>query len=300
MSNLKEIRRRIGSVSNTKQITRAMKLVSAAKLRRAQDAATGGRDFSKRLDRILAELMSSLPEDFSHPLLEKREVIKKRRLVVVSGDRGLCGPYNTNVQKAVIKELEASEAENVEVDMIAIGRRAVSSVNARGWNLVEGYESLATDPTEWPISEITTRCGNDFESEDCDEVILLYTHFHSAVSQEVTRVSLIPFEGTPVGTEAEDQSKDEEPASLNKTKCDPDAESIVSELINVLISSKLTQAILESRASEHAARMTAMDAATNNASDLIGKLKLTYNRARQSAITTELIDIVGGAEATSG
>jgi len=130
MSNLKEIRRRIGSVSNTKQITRAMKLVSAAKLRRAQEAATGGRDFSKRLDRILTELMGSLPEDFTHPLLEARKEIKKRRLVVVSGDRGLCGPYNTNIQKAVVKELEASEAAGIEVDMIGIGRRAVASANS--------------------------------------------------------------------------------------------------------------------------------------------------------------------------
>jgi len=274
MSNLKEIRRRIGSVSNTKQITRAMKLVSAAKLRRAQEAATGGRDFSKRLDRILAELMGSLPEDFTHPLLETRKEIKKRRLVVVSGDRGLCGPYNTNVQKAVVKELEQAEAAGIEVDIIGIGRRAIASANSCGWDLVKGYESLATDPGEWPIAEICATCGNDFESGESDEVILFYTHFNSAVSQEVKRVSLMPFEGAVVKGDSEEEAE----PSAQKTKCDPDAASIVSELINVLISSKLTQAIFESRASEHAARMTAMDAATSNASELIDTEKGSHRK----------------------
>lgn len=288
MSGLKEIRRRISSVSNTKQITRAMKLVSAAKLRKAQDAAIGSRDYAAKLNNILAELKSALPKSYSHPLLEKRDEIKKQRLIFISGERGLCGGFNVNSQKALAAHLDSTRKET-EVEVVAIGRRAVLSSKSMKLELVRAIEGQGEDISQWPLIEIANQAARDYQSGKIDEVVLIYTMFKSAVSQVVTTSSLLPF----------DFGQAEASETKEAPKCDPVSTAIVAKLIPALVQSQLTQAALESKASEHAARMTAMDSATRNASELIEKLKLHYNRARQSAITTELIDIVGGAEATN-
>lgn len=286
MSNLKEIRRRIGSVTNTKQITRAMKLVSAAKLRRAQEAAMGGRAFSERLGKVLARVSANLPDNFSHPLLETRSEVKRRTVVVISGERGLCGAYNANVAKAVTAGEYPSERE---LDYVAVGKRAVASAKSNGWPLKAQFEGLSEDAGAWPISEMVNALVDDFIEGRSDEVVLYYTKFVSAMTQVVEREVLLPF--------AASDSEDDTQEDAGAAKFDPTPEEIFERLVPLVIKNKITQAALESKASEHAARMSAMDSATRNAEELTDKLRLFYNRARQSAITTELIDIVGGAEA---
>lgn len=297
MSGLKTIRRRIASVKNTKQITRAMKLVSAAKLRRAQELAETGAAFSSHLDRVVATVLSGVQADFQHPLLEKRREINKQRFVVISGERGLCGGYNANVIKAV----QGNERISLETsEFVCIGRRTVSAARRLGWNIVAEHEQLAEDATKWPIDDIAETLIRDFSSGRCDEVVIYYTRFVSALNQQVTRVPLLPLGSlTPVEEFSRDvaeghRENSEVPGVVGFS---PKPEEILRSLIPLLIKTKLYQAGLQAKASEHAARMTAMDAATNNANDLIDKLRLFYNRARQSTITRELIDIIGGAEA---
>lgn len=297
MSGLKEIRRRISSVKNTKQITRAMKLVSAAKLRKAQEAAVGGRDFATRLEEVLEQVTQNLPKNYSNPLLEEPEKKEVVRVVFIGGERGLCGAFNTNLLKAV----NAYTSEQ-KLEYVPIGRRAVAFAKAREWNTVSEYEGLPEDAGKWPIAEIIEQQVNDFLEGKVQEVVLFYTQFKSAMTQVVKTEKLLPFKldqkHIAVKVEATEEAEQEE--DDREFKFDSPSEVIVFEMIPLLINTKLTQAALESKASEHASRMTAMDSATRNADDLIDRLKLYYNRARQSAITTELIDIVGGAEAAQG
>ena len=293
MSGLKAIRRRITSVQNTKQITRAMKLVSAAKLRRAQDAALNGRAFAERLGGVLERVSADLPEGFSHPLFEKREV-NKRRIIVVSGERGLCVAYNTNVIKAV-NARDAGSGTNL--DFVPIGRRSVASAKRLGWEVVEAFEGLSEEAALWPTDRLGDELIRDFISGDCDQVLLYYTKFISAMNQTVEREVLLPFGSDDARGSNSAGGEGEGDEKAAGAKCEPSAEEIVAELIPLVIKTKLCQAMLEAKASEHASRMTAMDSATRNADDLTDRLRLFYNRARQRTITTELIDIVGGAEA---
>jgi len=286
VAGLKDIRRRITSVKNTKQITRAMKLVSAAKLRRAQEAALGARAFSAHLREALAPVLLALPEGYTHPLLAGA-VGKPRRVVMVSGERGLCGAYNANVAKAVVAGEDTKEGE-----FICVGKRSSAVARRGGWNVLSGYEGFSEDPALWPINEIADGLLDAFRSGKCSEVTVYYTKFISALSQQVTNEKLLPFVPSEI-VEAVKGGADKDIES----KFDTDPVVMFEELVPLYIRSKVREATLEAKASEHAARMTAMDSATNNASDLIDRLRLFYNRARQSAITRELIDIVGGAEA---
>lgn len=296
MSGLKEIRRRIQSVVNTKQITRAMKLVSAAKLRRAQDAATNGRVYRDRLQGVLETVAVDLNRSFDSVLLTKREV-KKRRVIIIAGERGLCGAYNTNVIKSVI----ANDLANKEVvlEFVPVGRRAVAASNRYALNVIEAYESLPEDANFWPIDKIISKSIEDFKTGACDEVVVYYTTFVSAMTQQVTREVLLPL--TSLDSASLDSKSSAQARNLpGQIKYDAEPEAIVANILPLLTRTRLLQAALESKASEHAARMTAMDSATNNADDLIHSLRLYYNRARQSTITRELLDILGGAEALQG
>ena len=286
--SLKEIRRRITSVNNTRQITRAMKLVSAAKLRRAQDAAENQRSYSAKLNQVVRNALNSLQGEFTHPLIEKADEVKKRRVIVITGDRGLCGGYNASVIKAVAAQ---EDDASIELEVVPVGRRSVSAGNSAGWQHVEEYQDLPESAADWPIDEIADSAIKAFTSSDCDEVVVYFTTFVSAMTQEVTREVVLPFSLEDAEGEQAGEAAD------GVITFSPSPEEILKGLLPLLIKTKLAQAALESKASEHAARMTAMDSATNNANDLIDKLKLHYNRARQSAITSELIDIVGGAEA---
>lgn len=286
MSGLKAIRRRISTVKNTKQITKAMKLVSAAKLRRAQDALAASRSFVSELEASLAVVLRELGPEFEHPLLSKRTVTN-RSIVVVGGERGLCGGYNANIVKALpAGDLLKGSAKKM---LFPVGKRAEIGVKRLNVPTKKVAEAFYNDPSAWPVSELAAELSEAFTAGNLDELAVVYTKFVTPITQVVTTETLLPMSVTVVG----------EVAATNPYTISPDAVTVFEGLIRIYVSEKIRLFGLEARASEHAARMTAMDSATKNADELIGKLLLYYNRARQSAITRELIDIVGGAEAVS-
>ena len=269
-----------------------MKLVSAAKLRRAQDAALAGRQFSDEIKKAILLALQNLPEGFTHPYLRTTAspAGAKKRVIVVSGDRGLSGGFNANLLKA------AQQEDKANTEYVLVGRKACQSAQRFGWTVAptitagNGFDGLPEDVGSWPIDEIVRAATADFGEGKIDEVVVYYTKFISALTQKPTREVLLPLD--PESMRSEELS-----GAAMVAKLEPSAEQVFKYLAPVYIRSKMREAGLESRASEHAARMTAMDAATNNASDLIERLRLYYNRARQSAITRELIDIIGGASA---
>lgn len=273
-----------------------MKLVSAAKLRRAQDGAQNGRAYVEQLRGVMGQVLLDLPADFKHPLIEQRAEIRRKCVVVIAGERGLCGAFNTNIFKAVAL---AEFGKNFEVDVVAVGRRAVSAGRRLGWNLVGEFEGLAEDASTWPVEQISERFVSGFVEGRYDEVVVYYTKFVSAMTQQAVREIVLPF-----GAKSRDEEGDLATVSAlgrnvaGQVKYSPSVFELFERLVPVIVRAGLLQAGLESKASEHAARMTAMDSATRNANELIEKLRLYYNRARQSSITKELMDIIGGAEAT--
>ena len=284
MSGLKAIRRRITSVKNTKQITRAMKLVSGAKLRRAQEALMTSRSYVHELEVSLSVVLRELGADFEHVLLKKREV-GTRSIAVIGGERGLCGGYNANIIKAVAAgDLLKGSAKK---SLYPVGKRAEIGVKRLGVPINQVSESFCSDPSLWPTSELATKLTDEFVSRALDEFTVVYTHFVTPMTQEVRTEVLLPLNIKPV-----EAATNTDPYTVS-----PDPVTVFEGLIRLYLSEKVRMFGLEARASEHAARMTAMDSATRNADELIEKLRLYYNRARQSAITRELIDIVGGAEA---
>lgn len=293
MAGLKEIRRRIGSVQNTRQITRAMKLVSAAKLKRAQDAALNGRHFTNELRDSLDTVIGDLPSTFNSPVLQAHEDIKRRRIILVGGERGLCGPYNTNIIREIHNDLTGSDVKN---EFIPIGKRMVLAAKRFEWDVVESFEDLSEDATVWEMDEVVQKCVDDFVAGEYDELRIYYTEFVSAVTQNVKKYTLLPMSAT--GEKVDDALPTKGAACMNpKLKYDPLPETMFEKLYPLTLLAYIKLAGLEAKASEHASRMTAMDSASNNANELLEKLKLYYNRARQSAITTELMDVIGGAGA---
>ncbi len=293
MAGLKEIRRRIGSVQNTRQITKAMKLVSASKLKKAQSATLNGRHLTKELILTLKTLLADLPSGFSSSAIETREKVNKKRIIVIGGERGLCGPYNTNLARRIQSDYADSLNKGIKVDFIPIGRRAVSFIARNNWEIVESFEGLPEDASAWPIEDVLNKSVEDFISKKIDNLSLYYTRFESVVSQSVVREVLLPLGENENLRIEEDVNR----GGGFDLKYDPLPKKMFEDLYPFVLLSVIRLAGLESKASEHAARMTAMDAATSNASELLDKLRLYYNRARQSAITTELMDVIGGAEA---
>lgn len=289
MAGLKAIRRRIATVQNTRQITRAMKLVSAAKLRRAEEAVEHGAMFTGKLKQMMQQLMASLQEDFSDPLLESsRGELRRRLVIVVGGDRGLCGAYNVNLSKVVL----AGESEdNVQRSYVTIGKRISAAAKKFSWPVVRQLEGLPEDINKWPIADLAKDLATAMRQRRYDEAVVYYSSFESAVRQYVTRTILLPISIEKVVGEAGEQNEQKE------VKCSPPPAELFSRLLPLYVTSRIRQIGFEARASEHAARMTAMDSATRNAGELIDKLQLFYNRARQGAITKELLDIIGGADA---
>lgn len=296
MSGLKTIRRRITSVKNTKQITRAMKLVSAAKLKRAQDAALAARRYSNELNLALRSVLENLPADVESPLISVRKEVKKTLVIVIAGERGLCGAYNTNVIKAV--QAAQAEARNALV-LLPLGKQAMSAAKRFAWATYDLGATLssaiATDEiSSWPIDLLVQKLTEDFTAGEFDAVKVIYTRFVSTMTQLVSNERVLPFDLSELEqAEVENNST----AAKAQAKFDPEPLVLLPALLRFALGEKIRQAALESKASEHAARMTAMDSATRNADELISQLRLFYNRARQTAITRELIDIVGGAEA---
>jgi F-type H+-transporting ATPase subunit gamma len=292
MADLKAIKKRIGSVQNTRQITRAMKLVAAAKLRRAQDAIVASRPYAYRIFSILLGLFKQ--EGISHPLLVERPE-KRVRLIVLAGDRGLCGSFNANIFKEAQKFLKAKKQENVEVVLDVIGKRAYDFFKKRH-PIATHHEGLLAKVTYPRVSEIANELLEPFKKEELDAIYIIYNEFKSAISQTITTERLIPIsDEVPEGV-AGIWAKSEMDGMTNYI-FEPGKEAILEEIVPRHFRMQLFRCVLESVASEHGARMSAMENATKNASEMIGSLTLEYNKARQEKITRELMEIVGGVEA---
>ncbi len=287
MANLKEIRSRITSVGSTMQITSAMKMVSAAKLKRAQDAITQMRPYANKLTELLVNLSSTLDSSEGGVYSENRE-LKKVLFVTITSNRGLCGGFNANIIKKA-KSLIEEEYKGVEVDFLSIGKKSSEHFTKNDYNVVSTHDDLYSDLTFNNTSEIAQSIMDCFTNEEYDKVVLLYNQFKNAATQIVMNEQFLPVE-----------SPEESNGSVGDYIFEPNQKDIVENLIPKSLKTQLFKAVLDSHASEHGARMTAMHKATDNAGELKKELTLSYNKARQAAITGEILEIVGGAEALNG
>ena len=284
MANLKEIRNRISSVSSTMQITSAMKMVSAAKLKKAQDAITAMRPYSDKLTQMLVNLSSSV--DFENVYLSPRKV-KNKLVVCVTSNRGLCGAFNSNVIK---KCTEIANSSDESVSFLCIGKKG-ADILSKNYNVVQTNNEIFDDLTHENISAIAEKLMSMFLNKEFDSVQIVYNKFKNAATQIVIQEQYLPIENN-------DSENDQKETS--DYIFEPSQVEIISELIPKSLKTQLYKSIRDSYASEHGARMTAMHKATDNATELRDQLKLTYNKARQAAITNEILEIVGGAEALNG
>lgn len=284
MATLKIIRKRITSIRNTQQITKAMKMVSAAKLRRAQEAALMARPYADKMNDILANLSARVSRA-AHPLLTAREE-KRIELVLVTSDRGLCGGYNANLIRAA-EAFIRRQGGGKEILLALVGRKGADYYRRRRGETGERYLNFLSTPPEELAAAIAEKLINRFVDGETDAVYLLYSHFRSALSQVPTLEKILPVA----------LSENQEPEQLTEYLYEPGADELLSSLLPKITEIKIQRALLEATASEHGARMTAMDSATTNASKMMGSLTLQMNRARQASITRELMEIVGTAEA---
>ena len=296
MANLKEVRNRIKSVTSTQQITKAMKMVSAAKLKRATNAIVQLRPYASKLKELLENLSASLEED-SSPYLVSREPVRVL-VIVVSSNRGLAGAFNANVIKTantLIAEKYNEQLKAGNVSIISIGKKSQEYYQRRKYNVIGNNNDLYLDLNFENASKITEDILKGFLDGKYDCVEIVYNHFRNAALQYLVSEQLLP-----VPKPAKKDEKKDIKAVQIEYILEPSKEEIVEQLILKNVRIQLYRAVLDSNASEHGARMTAMDKATENAGDLLKALKLSYNQARQAAITTELTEIVSGAAALSG
>ncbi|MBI6116187.1 ATP synthase F1 subunit gamma [Salegentibacter maritimus] len=286
MANLKELRSRITSVSSTMQITSAMKMVSAAKLSRAQDAITQMRPYSEKLTQLLQDLSATLDDDASSKYAEEREV-KNVLMVAISSNKGLAGAFNTNIVKAV-KYKAGSDYDAKKVDLYTLGKKA-NDVLKKDYGIFKNNNEIYDDLSYENVSAIAEELMQLFLDEKYDKIVLVYNQFKNAATQIVQHEQFLPIE----------QFETEEEKQLDYI-FEPSKDEIVKELIPKSLKMQLFKALRDSFASEHGARMTAMHKATDNAKELRDDLKLSYNKARQASITNEILEIVGGAEALNG
>lgn len=287
MANLKEIRSRITSVGSTMQITTAMKMVSAAKLKRAQDAITQMRPYANKLTELLMNLSASLDAD-DGGIYSKERAIKNVLLVTITSNRGLCGGFNSYIIKSA-KALMNDEFENVNVEVLSIGKKSSEHFTKNDFNVVSTHDALFNDLTFENVSNVAEDIMRKFVDGNYDKVVLVYNQFKNAATQIIMNENYLPI-----------QTTSNEGEQIGDYIFEPGKKEIVEELIPKSLKTQLFKAILDSHAAEHGARMTAMHKATDNASELKKDLTLTYNKARQAAITGEILEIVGGAEALNG
>ncbi|PSL45776.1 ATP synthase F1 subcomplex gamma subunit [Salsuginibacillus halophilus] len=283
MASLREIKNRIGSTKKTRQITKAMQMVSAAKLNRAQTNAQSYEPYTQKIRDVVASIASS-HSDASHPMLEEREV-KKTGYVIITSDRGLAGAYNAGLIRSLIDTINARHNSSDEYELFVLGRIGSDLLKRKGLEVRKQVTGIADSPSFSEIKEVTRESVQMFESEEVDELYLWYNHFMSPIRQDVTEQKLLPL--TDLAEESINQSYEYEPSE----------EAILEQLLPQYAESLIYGALLDAKASEFGARMTAMSAATDNANQMIDDLTLKYNRARQAAITQEINEIVGGASA---
>ena len=293
MANLKEVKNRISSVISTQQITKAMKMVAAAKLRRAQDSIIQMRPYANKLSVILSNVSSGVDHDLENVYAEQKPV-ERVLLVVVSSDRGLCGAFNSNVFKgalSLIEEKYQEQKNNENIYILPIGRKSLDFFKKKDFQLIDDYAELFGDLNFDDARKAAEFAMDGFKNGDYDVVEIIYNEFKNVATQILRREQFLPL--IPNDSHAETD------VSNLDYIFEPSKETIVKELIPKSLKIGFYKALLESNASEQGARMTAMDKATENANELLKELKLTYNRTRQAAITKEILEIVGGAEALS-
>ena len=290
MPSLKDLKNRIGSVKSTQKITSAMKMVAAAKLRKAQEQAIASRPYCSSMEKIVSSLANKLIDN-APELLKGKKDIKKQLLVVFSADRGLCGGFNGSISRAVKLEVKKSKDLGIETKLLFVGRKSADTLKKDfQQHIVDIVTGNSTNPIYSDALSISSKIVDLYQRDEFGSCKIIFNKFVSAITQEVTLKSLIPIE-----TNNEDASNNNQVSSVYEYE--PSEEVILEELLNKNISTQLFSAQMESTASELAARMTAMDNATRNAGDLIDRLTLQYNRTRQAFITKELIEIISGAEA---
>ncbi len=289
---LKEVRTRIKSVQSTQQITKAMKMVSAAKLRRAQDAITQMRPYAQKLQEMLGNIVSGSGGDMTISLATERAV-EKVIIIVVTSDRGLCGGYNSNLiklAKQVIKDKYAAQQAKGNVTILPIGKKGYEHFFKNGYKVIDNYWGIFTGLSFAKVQEAAKYAMDTFAAGDVDAVELIFSEFKNAATQQYIAEQFLPIKKAA--------------ETVSKVKADfiyePNKEVLVAEMMPKILNTQLYKAVLDGNASEHGARMTAMDKASDNANELLKSLKISYNRARQAAITTELSEIVSGAAALNG
>ena len=285
MATLRDIKRGIRSVESTQKITKPMKLVAAAKLRRAQERVIGARPYAQKMGELLGSLVGRVGDD-GHPLLVRRTGARKR-LVVITADKGLCGAFNSNVLRAATSYLR--EGDNVDVTLVVVGKKSRDFFRRRQWpvksEMLGFFDRLAYAHAQ----ELASGLMADYMAGETDEVHLIYNEFRSVAVQRVTRQQLLPIEAEAVAGGGD--------AAGGEYIFEPGPDAILAALLPRHVTTQVYRALMESVAGEFGARMTAMEAATKNAKEMIGVLTIQYNKARQERITKELLDIVGGAEA---
>lgn len=287
MPSLKDIRKRIGSVKNTQQITKAMKMVAAARLRKAQEGIQTLRPYSYRLRDVIAEL--AYRSDFSdHPLLEQRES-KNIEILVLTSDRGLCGGFNANINRATTRYIKENEKGHEQIALDIVGRKGNEYFKRRETPIKNYFEDVVANVNLENASTIAEKVMGDFLEGELDAVYVIYNEFKSPITQEIVVEQLLPI----VPASYDDN------ANATDFIYEPSKEAVMDAVLPRHLTVQIYRMLLESLASEMGARMTAMDSATNNAGDLIDRLTLQYNRARQANITAELMEIISGAEAVS-
>ncbi len=291
MATLRDIRNRIKAVKSTAKITSAMKMVAASKLRRAQNSIESARPYVSKLDFMLNNLVSAIEDDYSHQLLQNRAEVHNIAIIVVSSDRGLCGSFNTNIFKEVVHYIENDvkvNHPNAHLSVVSVGRKAVTYFRKNKYNVIAEFPNIFTNLKFDVAKDIINSIVDCYVSGDYDKVVIFNNNFVNILKQLPTFNQLLPIAGV--------EKKEDNNFNINYI-FEPNQKAILDELLPKLIDIKMWRALLESNAAENAARMMAMDNATRNANDLIKALELQYNKARQAAITKEMLEIVGGAEA---
>jgi F-type H+-transporting ATPase subunit gamma len=295
MANLKEIRTRISSVKSTRQITSAMKMVSAAKLRKAQDKIVKLRPYAGKLHELIAGLSSALVEDESNISYSMETAAEKVVLVVITSNRGLCGAFNSNVIREttrVIEDVYSSQNNSGNLQLLTIGKKGHDYFRKRGYKIIDDYSHLFDDLTFDTVSKLAGELMDKFLKGEVDRIDIVYNQFRNAATQDLKHERFLPLESD------EDENENHE-ENLNFI-FEPNRKEIIEELIPKSLKVQFYKSLLDSYVAEHGARMTAMHMATDNATEMINTLTLDYNKARQAAITNEILEVVSGAEALKG
>ncbi len=304
MATLRDISLRITGVKNTAKITQAMRMVSAAKLRRAQNKIISARPYFSQMEDILVNLVDSVGEEYSHPLIQKRKEIKNICCIVISADRGLCGSFNNGLYRYIshfVSDNIQKEHPDANIHYISVGKKTVGNYRNKNVSVIKEYENIFQDLSFEIVREINTIVKNRFTNGDIDKVYLFFNEFKNLLKQPPAYYVLLPIEPQPEKPVDEDDNTPKPEAIESISNIDyifePGQKEILDELLPKNLDIQLWRALLESNAAEQAARMMAMENATSNANDLIRHLQMVFNKKRQEAITTEMLEIVSGANA---